>query len=150
MCVFAAPAPGPEQLDTLCYCAAAQLLTARPRTPLSAPCRYAPAPLVALSSQVAGPDRCEQLSTHSAWQSWAPPCNPSALLAQPSSCIKERHSAELSIRCCPPPHPARRPNLQWPRASFDAKRRAGANAALLQGWTLGMAPAAAAAASTRR
>ncbi|PRW55958.1 chromosome transmission fidelity 18-like protein [Chlorella sorokiniana] len=60
--------------------------------------KYAPAPLVALSSQVAGPDR---------------------------------------------------PNLQWPRTGFDAQRRAAANAAMLQGWMLGMAPAAAAAASTR-
>lgn len=50
----------------------------------------------------------------------------------------------------PPLHLAHRPNLQWPRAISDAQRRAASNAAMLHGWMLGMAPAAAAATSTHR
>lgn len=42
-----------------------------------------------------------------------------------------------------------RPQLQWPRSGFDATRRMAANAALLQGWMLGMSPATCAATSKR-
>ncbi|KAL4857961.1 Chromosome transmission fidelity protein 18 [Chlorella vulgaris] len=60
--------------------------------------KYVPAPLVLVSSIVAGPDR---------------------------------------------------PQLQWPRSGFNATRRMAANAALLQGWMLGMSPATCAATSKR-
>ncbi|KAL4457647.1 hypothetical protein ABPG75_012512 [Micractinium tetrahymenae] len=60
--------------------------------------KYVPAPLVALSGLVSGPDR---------------------------------------------------PQLQWPRASFDCQRRLAANLATLRSWMLGVSPAAFAATSGR-
>ncbi len=39
------------------------------------------------------------------------------------------------------PWPACRPQLQWPKASTDARRRGEASRALLQGWMMRVEPA---------
>lgn len=112
--------------------------------------KYVPAPLVALSSLVAGPDRCAAWGGRPAWllPAWT------AASCSRSECSPTEGSALSVVLRMPnvslPPPGHCRPNLQWPRAGFDAQRRAAANRALLQGWMLGMSPAVCAAASSRR
>lgn len=95
--------------------------------------KFVPAPIVALSTFVAGPDRWTGCGGAARGR---PVCG----RGKPGSGWACAHLAPS--RC--------RPNLQWPRAIFDAQRRGAANRALLHGWMLGMAPAVHAAASARR
>ena len=78
----------------------------------------------------------------------------SCRICMPRQCTGTRppqsHPAECRLLPAPPRCPACRPQLQWPRAAFDTKRRAAASAALLQSWMLGMSPAVHATTSSHR
>lgn len=116
--------------------------------------KYVPAPLVALSGLVAGPDRCAPVGRPS--RGLVRPCGmheDNKLQAHPAAAHVHARSSPGWKACAhptPPRSSSRRPQLQWPRAAFDSQRRLAGNLTTLRGWMLGVAPAALAATSGRR